>query len=421
MLKNWLKKITANHVLAGLFLVYIFFLALDPLPQLLSYGKMLLRDPSMRSFSSIVQAIDSQYKIMLSADMKKPVLRNNGTYINFNGYMAELLDQTYINDRIKLNNGQLVQLQEIMPVDELMISVADNIATVSNRQKEAGKNLLFVLAPTKIIDGEDLMPVGYTDTTKETSDLLIALLEERGVDCLDLRENFREEGMVAADSFFVTDHHWLPQTGFWAYNKIVEKLADMGIFSEVDPAYTAEENFHFNIYEDCFLGSSGKRAGIYYAGTDDFCVIKPKFDTHLTVEYYEDETVYEGRFENVVNNPLIEEMLIQTEVTDYFDSNPYVMYGFGDTAPALRLNENAPEKTKIMLIGDSYNNVPFGLLSLYASSTYEIDTRALSPDLLKVVPSFEELYNEYQPDTIIFLIQNKGCFDPNMTYEFFPS
>lgn len=419
MLKNWLKRLNSSHILAAFFLAYIFYVALAPAPKLLTHIRILLADAPPPLFPAIVETVDTQYETMLTTEAHKPLLHNNATYINFNGYIAKLLDQTYINDRIKLNNGQMVQLQEEMPPDYLMTAIADNLARVHQHQQDAGKNMLFVLAPTKIIEGEDLLPVGYTDTTNETSDLLLSLLEERGVACLDLRENFREDGMIAADSYFITDHHWLPETGFWAYTQIVEKLVEMGIFSSMDPAYTDEENFHFKVYEDCFLGSSGKRAGIYYAGTDDFCIIEPKFETNITVQYYGDETCYEGSYANVVNNPTIEPLLANK---DYFNDNPYVLYGYGDTDPALRLNESAPEKTKLMLIGDSYNNVPFSLMSLYASSCYEIDTRTLSGEFPSAEPvNFETLYNEYQPDTIIFLIQNKGCMDNNVTYPFFPS
>ena len=42
------------------------------------------------------------------------------------------------------------------------------------------------------------------------------------------------------------------------------------------------KNYEVNTYRNWFLGSIGKRVGIYYAGIDDIDLIYPKFDTLLS-------------------------------------------------------------------------------------------------------------------------------------------
>lgn len=404
-----IKRITASHLLSFIFISFIFYVGFAAIPQFLCTSLSFFQgDISIRNY---IDTVDDQYNGMLPNSKEISLLQNKGTYINLNGFMANTMDQRFMNDRVKLKNGNMAELMEQAPDADWIVDIADNIATVYQHQEARGKNFLFVMTPSQISKYEDLLPTGYVDTINDTADLLLKLLAERGIECLDLRENFAEDGLVAADTFFKTDHHWLPQTGFWAYTKVLDKLQEMGIFSRINTAYTDADSFHFHIYEDSFLGSCGKRTGMYYAGVDDFCVIEPKFDTNITVKYEGDDIYYQGTYADTVNTPIPQ---YQFEARDYFNFYAYDMYGHSDTFPVLRINENAPEQTRLLMIGDSMNNVPFSLMSLYASHCYELDMRVYTED-------FPQFYEEYAPDTVIFMINPRGCADGNTYYPFFES
>lgn len=405
---NKIKTRNASHLLAVLFLVFSIYVGIAGLPQFFTNTLYAYWEKS--TFDTYVDVIDEQYHSMLSTDREYAFLQNKGTYINLNGLMAKLMGQPMMNDRLTLKNGHLASVRFWQYPDEEIRAAADNIRTFFQKQKEKGGSFLFVMCPSQIAKYEDLLPVGYTDTTNETADRLLALLEDAGVPYLDLRESMREEGMMVTDTYFVTDHHWYPQTGFWAYTKILEKLARLEIISPVDSFFTDICNYDFVTYEDSFLGSSGKRTGIYYAGVDDSIFIHPKFETDISITIEERMLNLRGRFEDICYN---------TDVTpdysnpDYFYDNMYGLYGWGDSQVTQWRNENAPETGKFMLIGESFGNIPFSLMSIYLSSCDEVDMRYFAKD-------FQAYYEEYDPDTVILEVNVDQAVAEITLYPYFP-
>ena len=392
MLKEHFKiRIRSVHVLAALFLLYIFYVGLAPLPQFLIHtGKTFQEELG----SSYIQKINSQYEGMLSTEAQYPLLQNKGTYIHFNGLMAKTLRQPLMNDRVMLKNGHLGRLVSEVSSQEAIRRAADNIIRFHNAHTSQGKNFLFVMVPSQISKYEDLLPPGYTDTTNADADAFLALLDDAGVPYLDLREELQAEGISVTDAYYVTDHHWTPQTGFWAYQKMVSKLEQMGAIAPVDPFYTDPENFTFETHPDSFLGSSGKRTGKYYAGVDDSVLIRPNFETDIRISVPERQLELQGRFEDVAYNT---EAVHNYADPDFFQENVYGLYGWGDTQITHWRNAPAPEQSRFLLIGESFGNIPFSLMSIVFGSCDEMDLRYYQED-------FPDYYGSYQPDTVIVLV-----------------
>ena len=403
-----LRKLTPSRLLAVLFLLFIGYVACEPFPQFLSNTRALITEGiSPRNY---IRSIDDQYSGMLSTEKEKPLLQSKGTYINLNGLMANLLGQPMMNDRVTLKNGHLASLVSWRYSQEEIENAGENISRFAQRQLSQGKQFLFVMVPSQISKYEDLLPTGYTDTTNETADILLELLTQNGVPCLDLRETMHSEGMTQADAYFTTEHHWKPQTGFWAYTKMLEALQQFDVIAPVDSFYTDSGNFEFVTYEKTFLGSSGKRTGIYYAGLDDSVFIRPKFDTEISVTIPDRGLDLTGRYEDVGYNTEVE---MDYSHPDYFNENAYGLYGWGDTSLTQWRNENAPENAKVMLIGESFGNIPFSLMSLYFSSADELDMRYYSSD-------FAGYYASYQPDIVIMEVNVDQAVAEITTYPYFP-
>ena len=72
----------------------------------------------------------------------------------------------------------------------------------------------------------------------------------------------------------------------------------------------------------------------------------------------------------------------------------------------------AVENKRFLLIGDSFGNVPFSLLSLYVSDCIELDMRYYYED-------FATNYDKYNPDVIVVLVNAANIFGENTTYDFF--
>lgn len=403
-----LRKLTPSRLLAVLFLLFIGYVACEPFPQFLSNTKALITEGiSPRDY---IRSIDDQYSGMLSTEKEKPLLQSKGTYINLNGLMANLLGQPMMNDRVTLKNGHLASLVSWRYSQDAIESASENIARFAQKQLSQGRQFLFVMVPSQISKYEDLLPTGYTDTTNETADILLELLTQNGVPCLDLRETMHSEGMTQADAYFTTDHHWKPQTGFWAYTKMLEALQQLDAIAPVDPFFTDSGNFEFVTYEKTFLGSSGKRTGIYYAGLDDSIFIRPKFDTEISVTIPNRGLDLTGRYEDTAYNTDVE---TDYSHPDYFNENAYGLYGWGDTSLTQWRNEHAPENARVMLIGESFGNVPFSLMSLYFTSCDELDMRHYTDN-------FAEYYASYQPDIVILEVNVDQAVAEITTYPYFP-
>lgn len=383
------RKLRPAHLLAVLFLGYILWVSLAALPEFLYQLGGALHWQT--GYAHLVETVDTQYESMLTTEKDQPLLQNKGTYINLNGFMARLLGQPMMNDRVTLENGHLAHLVSDTPDPEKIRQAADNIIRFHDAHTANHGSFLFVMAPSQVSKYEDLLPVGYADTTNDTADAFLALLEQAGVPYLDLREEMQKEGMSVTDAFYTTDHHWTPQTGLWAYGKILAKLEQLGTLGPVDPHYIDPENYAFESYENTFLGSSGKRTGIYYGGLDDSVFIHPEFETDITITVPERELELRGRYEEVCYNT---EAVHNYEDPDFYQENSYGLYGWGDTKITHWRNEQAPEQGKFLLIGESFGNIPFSLMSIYCGSCDEMDLRYYDGD-------FAAYYESYAPDTVI--------------------
>lgn len=403
------RKLRPAHLLAAAFLLYIGFVALYPLEPLKNDTKSLLKGEI--SVSAYMDRIDEMYDGMLSTEQDQPLLQNKGTYINLNGAMAKLLGQPMMNERVKLKNGHLTSVVSWRNSQEDIEYTAHNITRLSQMQQKNGGQFLFVLAPSQISKYEDLLPAGYTDTMNDTSDTLLSLLDQSGVACLDLREELHKDQISNADAFFVTDHHWRPQTGFWAYTKILSALEESGAIASVDGFYTDSSHYDFVTYPNTFLGSSGKRTGICYAGVDDSIFIQPQFDTEITLTVPDRELALTGRYEEVCYNS---EDTLNPDNPDYFQFNAYGLYGWGDNGLNQWRNKNAPVDANVMLIGDSFGNIPFSLMSIYFSDCDELDMRYYSED-------FQRHYQDFQPDIVILEATLDQAVAENTCYSFFPA
>ena len=403
------RKLRPAHLLAAAFLLYIGFVALYPMDPLKNDTKSLLKGEI--SVSAYMDRIDEMYGGMLSTEQDQPLLQNKGTYINLNGAMAKLLGQPMMNERVKLKNGHLTSVVSWRHSQEDIVYTAQNITSLARTQEKNGGQFLFVLAPSQISKYEDLLPEGYTDTMNDTSDALLSLLDQNGVACLDLREALHKEQISNADAFFVTDHHWRPQTGFWAYTKILSALEESGAIASVDGFYTDSSHYDFVTYPNTFLGSSGKRTGICYAGVDDSIFIQPQFDTEITLTIPDRELELTGRYEEVCYNT---DDPLNPDDPDYFQFNAYGLYGWGDNSLNRWRNENAPDNSKVMLIGDSFGNIPFSLMSIYFSDCDELDMRYYSED-------FQRHYQDFQPDIVILEATLDQAVAENTCYLFSPT
>jgi len=399
-----LKRISAKKIVAIVFLATLLVIAAFMTPSTLMSISTIINSED-KDFSTSINEINALYRYML--EFKGSFPTDKGAYINLNGFMARVIGQRYVNDRVKLYNGHLTNIN----VARNPVNAGIQMTKLNDHQVEKGKYFLFVITPSQLPKYENIMPAGYTDYSHANADNLLEILKNNNVPFLDLREELDKDGISYSDAFYVTDHHWKPEIGFWAYTKIVDFLVDNKMMGQIDPMYTDFNKYNIELYKDFFLGSSGKRTGSYYAGVDDFGIVVPKDDNwgkDVVLEIPSIGVLVKESFKDVIFDHRDFE-----DSPDYFIANPYGRYGYGDKDHKNYFNAASPLDQRILAIGDSYSISTFSYLSLVANRLDCLDMRYFKYN-------FAEYYYDYDPDIIIVLVNGgSGTVSDNTTYDFF--
>jgi hypothetical protein len=287
---------------------------------------------------------------------------------------------------VKLDNGALTYVTQ---KENDLPEKAANVAEFKNSLAEKGIPLMYVQCPFKVQKNNPGLPCGVSDYSNENADNFIAELKKRGVDSLDLRDLFPGEQAGKNPAFFKTDHHWLPQTALLAAGELGKKLNTAYGFN-MDLNLLEAEKFKTETHEDIFLGSIGRRVGRYYAGTDDFPLILPEYDTHFSCEFIKKDTPAikrTGSFEEVW---IFREHLKK----DYFNVNSYAVYAGGGGSLIHCRSHKIPGK-KILMLRDSFGDTLGLFLSLAAGGEITMI------DLRYHTGSVKEYIEEFKPDLVL--------------------
>jgi hypothetical protein len=131
-----------------------------------------------------------------------------------------------MNNVLKLNNGYLVrkEFMEELSKPGAETALQKSALAIQRLSERMDGRYVYVQTPYKVRAHDPLLPVGVAETTNETLDRFLAGLSGNGVDVMDLREIMARDGIQPADAFYRTDHHWLPETGFYAFRKIADHI-----------------------------------------------------------------------------------------------------------------------------------------------------------------------------------------------------
>lgn len=301
---------------------------------------------------------------------------------------------------VRMDNGYLAY--EPNPVEESQLkTMTQQTLLLKETTAQLQIPLLYVMAPRK--ESFAGFPADVPNTYREDCDRLLAMLEESGIQTLCLQERMEQQGITQEDAYFVTDHHWKPETGLWATGEICQELATRWGFS-YDAALLAQENYNKQVYEDWFLGSQGKKVGLWFTpyGADDISLITPNFQTDFTVTV--GAWVRSGDF----SESLLHMKYMETK--DYYSTNPYATYSGGDFGLQIIENHLAdPSAKKILVIRDSYACVVTPFLAMNAKSVHIMDLRHWEGD--GEVSSVVEYIQREKPDYVVILY---GGLQPEM-------
>lgn len=254
----------------------------------------------------------------------------------------------------------------------------------------AGEGIPFLYVESLFkADREDDDPLLYDDYTNRNADELVVYLREAGISVLDLRDSVSEQNMDHYSLFFRTDTHWLPSTGLWASRQIAERLKTDFSF-DLPSELLSDDRYRSMLYPRNYLGSSGRNAGLSYAGLDDFTLLLPDFDTDLT---------YVSRQAGIDQRGSFGEALIdwdRLESTDYYANSSYAAYMGGRQPLAEIDNEYADNDIRLLFMSDSFGATVAPFLSLTVRELDFIDPRLFNG-------SVESYIRENPPDAVVIM------------------
>ena len=290
-------------------------------------------------------------------------------YIDINGAYYQITGKKYVKayDSIaKLKNGMLVYANLEKNNFDGAFRV-DSLKEFDDALSQKGIDFLYVLAPSKMsrYDRDEYLPYKAVSSGTDPTSLVDAL-SKSDLSYIDIEAQMREDGIPHYDSFFRSDHHWLPQTGFYANTLICQYLKD-DLGFEFNSRILDIDNYNQDTYERSFLGTQGRGIGTVFSPVDDMTLIYPRFDTDISVNTGGDIT--EGTFYDAIFR--MEYLTPKVDVND----NDYFVYLGGSVPWQLIKNNNADNDKKIVLVTDSFSGVSAPFLSLACSELHILDGR----------------------------------------------
>lgn len=370
----------SKRIIACVFLLIVAFFTATNFHLALQPAKDFVR--GRRNFVSFRDEIQSV--------LKSDEFSYKNSFINLNGLFSKLTGKRIINETLLANNGMLAH----GGLSRFNIgNLAQRITALDAAAAKMGIPFLYVQAPYKMDAQGMMLPAGTSNYAHENTLTLSMLLEQNQVEALDMMTLYSDTIEHIEEYFFVTDHHWNFHGAFQGYTQLALRLQQMlGDTADIS-LYLDERNWTTHAVEDAYLGSLGRRVGLYVAGLDDIVYYTPGFDTEMSFVSPKHRELYKGSFSDAVMR-----MKLLDNGGDFFKSNTYAIYTGGNLPLGLHRNAAAPIDAKVLLIKDSFGLPVQAFLSTVFSEIDALDPREFDEC------SLTEYIFRTQPDAVVMMI-----------------
>ncbi len=304
-------------------------------------------------------------------------LTHKERWIDWYGLTVRLAKQHFIRD-VDYSYSVIKDNSDMLQFITYVASVPEIVQTLGT-YKDIGTPIIYVQPPTKYMDDFTKFPINLYDKTAENTANLLASLEQQHIPYLDLRQRAADQ-LDRLSMFYRTDHHWQTETAFWAVGETVDFIRqETGLDLDPDGYYTDPANYDFTVYDQCFLGSQGRRVGRYYNGLDNFTLITPSFATSYEVQYVDEkkETCTGG-----FTDTIVEDSFLNMADTPY--TNRYAAYFGGDHMKVVIDNQQiGREGKRILVVKDSFGLPYSAFLSTMVDQLVMVDLRYYPIDELR--------------------------------------
>lgn len=265
------------------------------------------------------------------------------------------------NGVVELADGYLTDYEAELDMTEHIQGLSD----LYNYCQQENINFLYVQSPHKI--NSNFSVSGAMDFSNQNADVLLSGLKKSNVPYLDMRTVLNEANQEYLSFFYKTDHHWKAETGLLATSVIADRL-NKEFNYDIDLTLFSENSFEKVIYEDCSLGSHGRKVTLARAKPEDICLFYPNYPTsfHYSIPNLQIDT--DGSFSVVYD-------MSKLETKSYYEDFPYSAYNYGDRPLIQISNRYNSENCKILFIKDSFVDCVAPFMALGVKDVDVLDPR----------------------------------------------
>ena len=309
---------------------------------------------------------------------------------------------------VKMNSGSLSSQSKKIETVEIEKTVR-TINRLKNVSEENGAKFLYCAAPTK--QQFEKSPENIDNYAEENYQTFLKQMSTSRIPYIDIKNELDSSNVEKDDIFYLTDHHWDANAGFFATEALCRDLNSRYGFL-YDEKYLDLSNYIIQSFNDYFLGSLGRKAGAFFTwhGADDFELISPNFKTNLSEEQPFKNQIRTGEFKDTF-------LYMDNMVKDYYNINTYATYSGGDFRLQIMKNNSNSKGKKFLMIRDSFACVVAPFLALQTNELHVCDVRNadyyVGPKL-----NIEEYIKKINPDYVIVLYSGVGDISDSR-YNFF--
>lgn len=311
--------------------------------------------------------------LQLDTDLKQDIIEDeyarnltaHNAFVDFNGLVARMTGKRVLNDRMLLYNGTLVSVYQTQDLTYVS-NVVDAVTQLSDYLKNRELPFLYIQAPYKSDEDPSLVPLPVESNQLQRGQLILDRLQANGVETLSILQALKDQSINIYDAYYRTDHHWKPETALWACG-LAQKALSERYGLRTTPEDDDLSNWKIDNYPNAFLGSDGKRVGVFFAGVEDFHVLSPISEP--TIQYACPYTkIYQyGAFRDTLYD--------DTQIGEVHDSDTYEGYLQPGSALQYIVNEDNPDGLKVLIVGDSFSKTFTAFLMESCSLCVRLDMR----------------------------------------------
>jgi hypothetical protein len=261
------------------------------------------------------------------------------------------------------------------------------VSELKNYLDSKGIDFLYVNHPQKNSREDDFIE-GIREYSNSNSDELLKALSDQHIPNLDLRDLILAEGSDYHNLFYITDHHWKPETGLWAAASVAAYLNEHNGFS-IDLSLFDPQKYRIETYKNAFLGSYGRKISLARTLPDDFCLLYPYFDTDISFSIPSLGLNIRGSFDVMYDYSMI-------DMTDYYNHETFGAYIYGDNAVVSMKNNLLFDGKKVLMIKTSFSRVLAPFFALGVEQLELLDIRHFSG-------SVKAYIEQINPDIVVVI------------------